>query len=141
MKKNKKLIGVYELLFGAIGVILAILSIDPNNSIKLQFSIFSLLIFGSILIAGILLLNEKKIGIPLSNILQSLQIVSFNIFGVKYIFCCGSKFNIDLVNLEIDFALLMNEFVVGLNVPNDFFGVNLIPIFILVILNKYSKLD
>jgi hypothetical protein len=131
---KNKVIGVYEIISGLGGIILISLSFDISTSLKMYFSIGSLLLFGLVFISGLFLFNGHKKGILFSVVIQVLQIINFNIFGVKYIFCSGSRLNINFYDLEIDFALIGEELIVGLNSPNPFLTINIIPIIVLVLL-------
>lgn len=133
----KKIISIYEIISGLGGIILIALSFDTSVLIKLYFSIGSIILFLFVLLSGVLLLNQKKIGIVLSIIFQAIQIINFNLSGVKYVFCSGSRISINLLNADIDFALIVEEFILGVNtISEPFFNVNIIPVIILILLVK-----
>lgn len=131
---KNKIISIYQILFGLGGIILFLLNIDFTNYLKNLFIFVSLIFFVGLTTAGFTLLKQKKIGLNLSIIFQALQILSFNLLGVKYIFTGGSKITFNLFEAEVDFALFANEFFVGLNTSNEFLAINLIPIIVIILL-------
>jgi hypothetical membrane protein len=144
MKKKKifQTTGVYEALSGIGGIILALMSLDFNNNTKLAFAIFSLALFSSVLFAGIGLYKQKEMGFKLSITVQLMQVVNFNIFGLKYVFNSGSKLVLSFLfpEIDIDYALIMEEVIVAINPKSaEFLSINLIPILVFVLLLTNNK--
>lgn len=131
---KNKIIGIYEIVSGLGGVIWMSLSFDSSTTLKMYFCIVSILLFGFVLLSGLFLYTGKKYGLILSCVIQFLQILNFNEFGIKYIFCSGSKLSINLYDLEIDFALMIEEIMIGLKSPHPFIVINIIPIIVLAFL-------
>lgn len=131
-----KYIGIYEIFSGLVGIIFMLISLDFTSTIKILFSIFSILLFSMVALSGILMYSKKQVGIYLSIIVQAIQVLNFNIAGYKYIFCSGTKLSISMANdLEIDFAAILTEFIIGINtISNTFITINLIPMFLIGIL-------
>lgn len=131
---KEKIIAIYEIIAGIGGIILTLMSIDLTDNLKIIFALLSLLFFGLVFLAGFSLLRNPK-SKKITYIAQMLQIFNFNLFGLKYIFCSGAKINIDFLNIEIDFAVFMEQLIVGYNSKGDsMLAINIIPIFVLVFL-------
>lgn len=141
MKNNAffKIIGTYQFLSGLGGIVLTVLSLDFQNNIKLTFGFFTLSLFSLVLYAGIMLYRTTKAGIKFSIFIQFLQIFNFNIFGLKYIFCSGSKLTILFPSVDIDYALIMEQVILALNSNSEnFISVNLVALILFVgLLNNF----
>ncbi|MBQ4805818.1 hypothetical protein J8L88_23375 [Aquimarina sp. MMG015] len=138
-----KIIGIYQIV-GGVFLILSSLFISPFQ-LKIITQI-SLLLFASFsVIAGYLLLKEKKNGILLSVINQALQIIKFQIFSYGFKYYTPLFLGLVITD-ELSFGLDIQpgmSFILGPSEPdyNMFFGMNLIAIAAIYYVYKYKELN
>jgi hypothetical protein len=147
MKKNYnriKYIGYYQIIGGAIGIIMLLLNTNFSTNgfylfvVSLYFVLCSFSVFG-----GILLLKKKHlIGIKFSIITQLLQILSFTLFGFIYDFAIGLyiMITIELTNdtlIGLDLGFFKGSFSRTANPELIELNINLIAIGLAIVLSKY----
>ena len=133
IERNLKILGLYQFVSGIVGILLCTYFF---GSIPFQLLI-SIGIYVFCAYCGFLLLKKKyDNGLNLSIINQSLQIISFGVFGfaIKYTSGFYAGFGIDLTDdLITRFDFGINTWKLYLNANSDlvFLYVNIIPILIL----------
>jgi hypothetical protein len=136
MEKNKtsKTIGIYHLIFGALGILYLVYMVFALNIVSSkELILYGVFIFLCILLAisGYAILLKHKWGIYLAILLQLLQIFNFSLMGFEYEFCSGIDLSIYLTELKIDFNFLYVEFSLMINsIEEEYVSVNIIPIII-----------
>jgi hypothetical protein len=143
-KENSLLrsIGVYEVLGGLLGFILIsyqmVLGTEIIDSKLLMIELLICCFFILNIVAGIFLFQSRKLGIWLSILCQSLQIVYLLLPTLKYVLCAGSLFGIGFKEgvFTVKFEIIYAEFLFSndINLEGTTFLINLIPIFIIIIL-------
>lgn len=142
IKLTPKTIGIYQIV-GGMFLILSSLFISPFQ-LKTITLIFLALLASFSIIAGYLLLKEKKNGILLSVINQALQIIKFQIFSYGFKYYTPLYLGLVITD-ELSFGLDIQpgmSFILGPSEPeySMFFGINLIAIFAIYYVYKYKKL-
>lgn len=134
-KTNKSLtwVGIYEIIGGSIGIFLFIMMlfkipVFEFTTVLLLFII--LLLFSNSIFAGVQLLRNRKLGINLSLINQSLQLLFFTASGFTYEYISGlgiyliwgydNSFipflNYGISNCQLHFDSQNNSSILGINV-------------------------
>jgi hypothetical protein len=148
-KSILKVIGIYQAVSGAFGIYIALISIATANSTSVYKDLlmaFSALLAASVLISGILLLRQQKLGFYLSIILQVLQVIGFRM-GQSFVFTSGVwlvmrvDFQPDLV-VTLEFTTLVFHFMLSQTSQSTLF-INLFPglVAYLLLKNRHSFLS
>jgi hypothetical protein len=141
----KKTIAIYQIIGGLLGVTLIVLALDmsyTNNVELILVTILPIIIVSLNIFAGGLLFQEKKIGFILTILNQLIQIVNFVYIGITYVYRSGIYLGIkiDNIDLHFDINLFDVQIVIGkYNSNPNMFGVNFIPIVIIILLVIYRK--
>jgi len=103
-----KLIGIYELITGAAGFVLIIISfireIILNESVVYASFFLGIILFSLLGYSGYALIKGKKHGRKYSIALQALQIFGFTYAGTKYVFCASAFFSF-IINNRLHFKI------------------------------------
>ena len=145
-KKVLEIIGLYEIFGGSIGIGLILWGTIELNKITI-FSVFLplflLAFYFFSIYAGIKLLKYYEKKIILSEILQYIQILSFGIFGFFLTLSAGITFLVGfdythefLFRFKFDFVPSNSTISILSDESVFYFYVNLIPIVILIILDR-----
>ena len=137
-----RLIGAYELVAGAIGVVLAFLAFgrllpqvpaDSKGAVGLVL-IGMAALFAAVTVAGILLLEGHPAGRPFSSVIQLLQSVYLVVPGAHWVFHAGAYLGVVWVNGWPNLAYgLKSELQVawGAAPAATLIGFNVVPWFVL----------
>jgi hypothetical protein len=125
IKKNIKQLGVYQIIGGAVGIILLLYSLISNN----HFSGLLLLLFGVMLLffvysifCGTLCVQQKPMALQHSLINQFLQLFGFAVLGFSFSYVAGIfiAVGIDLSSaIEFEFNLGISKFDMNINMETE----------------------
>ena len=143
MKKlNVKIIGFYLIIVGFIGILFLLFLINLKNTTSILIGLFFLTLLIIQIIGGFGIINKKVNGLYFSLISQLIQIFNFNLFNFKYKYCSGIELTFHLEQFAFNFKLLSEDFsLIFKSNSVDFITINLIPILMIYLINKYYILD
>ena len=147
--KILEIIGLYEIIGGSIGlglIFYGILSINKITFLSILFWLIIVSFYSFTIYAGVKLFKYHEKQILPSEIIQYLQIISFGIFGYFLTFSAGLtfylgmdytydlkfKFLFDIIPCKSQISYLSDQ-------TTFYFYINLIPIWILVLLDRIQN--
>lgn len=135
-----KVIGAFFLVAGLFGFFSFLVMIFPLDNIQSLLNLFPTLLYGLTLYSGyLLLIRENEKGLEIGRAVISLQILSFNIAGLGYVFVTGGYifFGFRNITVHLDFGL-NNTFLVNLyDEPQDFIlNINILALAVFLFLNR-----
>tara|TARA_Y100001933_G_C18628965_1_gene409584 strand:+ start:24 stop:542 length:519 start_codon:yes stop_codon:yes gene_type:complete len=138
-----KYIGYYQILFGVIGT-LAFLLVDLSNIFRNPLYILSPILVTLSFIAGVNMIKVQKAGLKATVVFQALQIISFATPLFAYTFSNGlflKLFISESIKLNWTNSILFDNYHLTIEpgLPAYYLEINLIPIAIIYLANKYWK--
>lgn len=141
-KLTIKLISWLQIVGGITGLGLIaylMLNLGAINGVILLIICVGLGLFSYSIYTGKTLLRDsnKRIGVILSIINQSLQIFQGSILGYTFVYGSGANFSLgyESSTFTFNFSVIESTFQMSINTDDDFFvGINLIAVFLLVVL-------
>jgi hypothetical protein len=138
MKNTHKAIGFYEIVGGVLGLwAITIFYIENNNmnNAALFFIIFVAL-FALVTLAGVYLVFSRTH--HLSIVAQLIQVISFSIGGIEWLFNAGIHFSLRYnTTFLLRFFPFQVEYKFSLVSEESYIAINLIPFFLIIfLLNK-----
>lgn len=147
-RKILELIGLYEIIGGATGLVLmftGVMSLNKLSGLAVIFWLIVLLFYISSIYAGVILLKYHEKEILPSKIVQYLQIISFGSFGFFLTLSAGFscyigfdythelilRFFFDIIPSKTRIAYLADQ-------TTFYFYINLIPLLILIFFDRYK---
>lgn len=152
MNKNKRtleIIGLYEIIGGSVGlglILYGTIALNKITFISILFWLTVVTFYSLTIYAGVKLFKNHEKEILLSEIIQYLQITSFGIYGYFLTFSAGITFYLGIdYTKDLKFQFLLDiipcksEIAYLSDQMTFYFYVNLIPIFILVLLDRIKE--
>jgi len=153
LRSKNNWIGAYQVLTSLIGLIIVIdLVIRVSKPIEaisiINFILWTILLLYGV-VSGYFLLEEKHytLGLKMSISYQTLQVISFDAFGLVYKFFLGLNFMVnftyfDDMKLRLFLRLFTSNFLVNHYDGNEGFivGISIMPIIILILLLNQKQL-
>ncbi|HMU46356.1 MAG TPA: hypothetical protein PKC72_08315 [Chitinophagaceae bacterium] len=143
-----KVLGIYQIVGGVLGLTLTIslfFKLSLTNFLLTLILILALCLYlFSIYCGTLLVFNKKSLGLNLSLINQYVQLVSFSIKGLAFLYVSGIFFSagIDITN---SFNLLLNlglsSWQLNINSESEalIINFNLVALFLIVVIGKLKK--
>ena len=139
----RKIISLYQILGGFSGLfVIAQLLMGIGVSHTSYFIIF-IILYLTMILAGFLLFRENMEGRKLTKIVQALQIIQFSLGGLQFKFGAGTAILIGfkdiMYKLSINLMPFYAEFNWSINDKSFYLYINIVPMFIIYLLQKKIK--
>ena len=141
-----KALGLYQLIGGALGILVTLWMIDFSSAsiLVVLIVLFSTCLFGYSIYCGWLLLKYQKNGLMHSKINQLLQAVHLYAFGYAFEYVSGGYFSIG-IDLTESFLLKLNagtstwQLNINSNDPTLIVSVNVVALFLISYIDKLQN--
>jgi hypothetical protein len=141
-------LGVYQIIGGCIGLFLSLKFILKSAEIPLHLQLIFIpviTLYSYSIISGILIFKNKNLGIIHSMANQSLQLLSFSLFGFAFQFYSGLAIKLTWVLTEsafpyLNFGISSWEFRISDDAGIRTIGLNIIPVIFLLYIMRQRKL-
>jgi hypothetical protein len=139
-----RLLGIYQIVGGLMGIILTLLMVDFYNISNFLLVVFALLLFGYSIYCGILLIRKPKKGLRNSKANQILQTIHFSILGYGFKYVSGLFFSLgfDLTDgFLINIYFGISNWLINANADDAAMNVhlNFVALFLIVLIDKWQR--
>jgi hypothetical protein len=147
MKTNIRVLAIYQILGGIVGILIAadlIANLEFVSELLIVFFIVAFGLFGFSIFCGIVLFNNVNKGLSYSKINQILQVIHFMAFGYAYQYVAGINLSlgIDLTEsliFKANFNFTSWQLSIDSNSPSFVISLNLIALFIIFWIDRIKS--